>query len=804
MEIILEKRTSFLSRQILKTFFVMVLLLGVAQAQTWAAGRQQLEGHVPAVVASSPREGDVPDSTTLRLAIGLPFRNQEELQNLLKELSDPHSPQYRHFLTPEQFTERFGPTQEDYQAVIQFAQLMGLKVEKTYSNRDILDLSGPVNLIQKAFHVNLHYYRRTDGSLFYAPDTEPSVDLDVPLLHVSGLENYHRARPKMRKAYDHKPKDGTSSAVNCPGCYQGQDFRDAYIPGAPATVNGQGQSVGLFEYDGYYANDITHYKSSSDPAFSAPTPVNVLVGGFNGLPVYLSDTDEVSLDIEMVNSLAPGAQVVVYEANPNGSTDGGADDIFAAMAEPPLCYQLSSSWGGYSDAIEKSLLSQLEAQGQGYFEAAGDFGSYISNGFSGSASCGDGAENNVTDDPSLYLSIYETLVGGTILATNGPTGSPPFISWSGETTWNDGYPNDILCTYCADGAATCTTPVNVIGNLAGGGGICTNVLSIPSYQSSVPMGSNGGSTSWRNFPDLSMCAQNIFISSENGGYRSGVEGTSAASPLWAAFSALANQQAASSGRGSIGNFNPYVYTLGQNSAQYASDFHDINDGSTNFYFWPSSSGSFIAVSGFDLATGWGSPTGQSLINDLVGLAPTLTPTFTQTRTRTPTLTPTITFTPTNTPTPTPTDTPCGYPANTCTFTFTDTPTETFTHTLTFTPTLTPTVTLTPTPTITPTPTLSATPTLTQVLSSLGKAVLAPVPVSKGGTICLYPDRPIQSSQWDVFNFVGESQASLSFSTAFNNCWNTTGMGAGVYMVRVKLAYADGTHATLWKKIVITP
>jgi photosystem II stability/assembly factor-like uncharacterized protein len=117
---------------------------------------------------------------------------------------------------------------------------------------------------------------------------------------------------------------------------------------------------------------------------------------------------------------------------------------------------------------------------------------------------------------------------------------------------------------------------------------------------------------------------------------------------------------------------------------------------------------------------------------------------------------------------------------------------------------TPTPTFTITPTFTPTITFTPTVTPTQALSSLGQAVLAPVPVSKGGSICLYPDKPIQSSQWDVFNFVGQSQASLSFSTAFNNCWNTTGVGAGVYLARVKLVYADGTLKTLWQKIVIKP
>ncbi|HUO57778.1 MAG TPA: hypothetical protein VMV05_06340, partial [bacterium] len=90
------------------------------------------------------------------------------------------------------------------------------------------------------------------------------------------------------------------------------------------------------------------------------------------------------------------------------------------------------------------------------------------------------------------------------------------------------------------------------------------------------------------------------------------------------------------------------------------------------------------------------------------------------------------------------------------------------------------------------------------LSHLGQAVLAPVPVPRGGNICLYPDRPILGSQWDVFSFTGESVASLNFTNGANNCWPTSGIGPGVYSVRLKLNYADGTRSTLWKKIVVSP
>ena len=154
-----------------------------------AAGRQQLRGHVRKAFASAPLIGDVPVTQQLRLSIGLPLRNQEELSNLLKEIYDPRSAQYRKFLTPEEFTEQFGPTQGDYQAVIDFATANGLSITGSHDNRVVLGVTGSAGDIQKAFHVHLRRFQRPDGSEFRAPEDEPSVDLDIPLLYVAGLDN---------------------------------------------------------------------------------------------------------------------------------------------------------------------------------------------------------------------------------------------------------------------------------------------------------------------------------------------------------------------------------------------------------------------------------------------------------------------------------------------------------------------------------------------------------------------------------------------------------------------------------------
>ena len=107
-----------------------------------AAERQTLRGHVPAAVARLAPVDQLPGSQRMNLAIGLPLRNQEALTKLLQQIYDPGSPQYRQYLTPEQFTEKFGPTEQDYQAVIAFAQSNGLSVTHTHANRVLLDVNG--------------------------------------------------------------------------------------------------------------------------------------------------------------------------------------------------------------------------------------------------------------------------------------------------------------------------------------------------------------------------------------------------------------------------------------------------------------------------------------------------------------------------------------------------------------------------------------------------------------------------------------------------------------------------------------
>jgi hypothetical protein len=540
------------------------------------AQRQVVHGHVPAAAAGLRAIGGLADSNRMELVIGLPLRNREALTNLLNQLYDPASPNFHRYLAPEQFAERFGPSAEDYQAVMDFAASNGLRVTGTHPNRTLLDVSGTVADIQKALHLHLRTYRHpVEARSFFAPDVEPSLDLAVPVLAISGLDSYIIPHPRLARAGARDPlapRLGSGSG----GTYMGNDFRAAYVPGTSLT--GAGQSVGLWEGDGYVTSDITSYESQAGlPNVPLTT---VLIDSATGSAG--SGASEVSLDIEMAISMAPGlSRVIVYEG-PNVNNITIPNDILNRMATDNLAEQLSCSWGFDIDSNTEQIFQQYATQGQSFFLASGDSGAFTASGNPVSLS-------PPSDDP------YITVVGATTLSTSGPGGT-----WDSETVWN------WFTTRQGSGGAS-------------SGGISTSYL-IPSWQAPVSMASNQGSTTYRNLPDVAMVGDNIRVI-YGGGQTGDFGGTSCAAPLWAAFTALVNQDRTNNLRAPVGFLNPALYAIGL-GANYGSAFHDITTGNnTN----TATHTQFFAVPGYDLCTGWGTPTGTNLINLLAppGTTPNL-------------------------------------------------------------------------------------------------------------------------------------------------------------------------------------
>jgi subtilase family serine protease len=201
----------------------------------------------------------LPATNRLRLAICLPLRNTNELSSLLQEIYDPASPKFRHYPTLDQFTDRFGPAKDQYDAVKQFAQKYHLDVTGTFSNRAVLDVAGQVSDIEQAFRVNLNIYQHpTKKRTFYAPDVEPTIDAGLAVVEISGLNNYFLPRSALHPcSYDYASTEpGTGSGPN--GSFMRKNFRNAYVPGV--SLGGTGQSVGLLAFGAYYPGDFALYE----------------------------------------------------------------------------------------------------------------------------------------------------------------------------------------------------------------------------------------------------------------------------------------------------------------------------------------------------------------------------------------------------------------------------------------------------------------------------------------------------------------------------------------------------------------
>ena len=160
----------------------------------------RLQGHVPHDTAKAILLGRVDSNCPIRLALVLPLRNQSYLESLIQRLYDPRDPEYGKYLTPEQFTTMFGPTQADYDAVAAFAQEQGLTITGIHANRALLDIGGPAGTIEAAFHLHLLRYQAQDGREFHAPDVDPSVPAPIAarMTGIVGLDNAAVIRPHNR------------------------------------------------------------------------------------------------------------------------------------------------------------------------------------------------------------------------------------------------------------------------------------------------------------------------------------------------------------------------------------------------------------------------------------------------------------------------------------------------------------------------------------------------------------------------------------------------------------------------------
>lgn len=528
--------------------FALSAPLVLAQPQTL------LTRHVRDVVLNgeAPSVGRLPANQSMHIDIVLPVR--EGLDGFLREVYNPSSRSYRHFLTVEQFTEKFGPSREQWDALAHFATANGLAV--TGGSRDALDmqLKGSVAAIETAFHVSIGLYHDAIANRdFYAVDREPTVDLPFQLWHITGLDNYsipHNALS--RRDSNVKPPATTGS---CPASsFCGSDMRAAYYEGTSLT--GKGQNIGLLEFLGFDIADVnTYYTNAHQKRTAKVKGISTDGSSTSCLASQGCDDTEQTIDITQALGMAPGVTAVyLYVSNTSDSAMLGS-----MSSHKPLPLNLSSSWSWtpVDPKVDDPFFNKMAAQGQSFFQAAGDSGAWGS-GF-------------VWPNESEFV----ICVGGTDLTTKGAG-----KGWNSETVWS-----------------------------SGGGGISPDKRPIPSWQKlkGVITKANKGSTKYRNGPDVAANSNYTFYvcADQRGCTANSYGGTSFAAPMWAGYLALTNQQAAAKKDPPPGFINPAIYPLGLGKS-YATLFHDVTVGSNGF----------PATKGYDLATGWGSPNTNGLINAL--------------------------------------------------------------------------------------------------------------------------------------------------------------------------------------------
>jgi subtilase family serine protease len=524
-----------------------VATMAVASRPAWADAIPTLLGSVPAQVTQKALTyvAAPAPGRHLKLAIAMPIRDASGLDTLLARIYDPAGPDFRRYISVAAFAKRFAPSEADYQTAVSFFRSNGMTVQRVSANRLMIDVDTSVADAERVFHVKMGLYQHpTEHRLTIAPDREPTLDLAVPVSEIIGLDDLVLPMPRVAKS---TLADGDAPTGSGPhGYFIGSDVRTAYY--GQVALTGFGQSLGLMELAGYNLPDIQAYFAKLGQPLDAKVVGISTDGSPLDCPKGCNDVEQ-ALDIEYAISMAPGLkQVQVYVAN-------SPESVMAAMASDNTSLQLSTSWGWRKHLVtDEALMKEMAVQGQSYLTASGDYSSLQASG------------------PWPEEDPYITAVGGTDLVTAGPGGA-----WQAETGWS--------------GSA--------------GGPSLDARNTIPSYQVPFINQANKGSVTLRNVPDIAGDANTDNYICGQGHCDGGWGGTSFASPIWAGFIALVNQQAAAEGKPPVGFLNPALYGIGAAIAAHA--YHDELHGKSGLYH---------STRGYDLVTGLGSPRGQSFINAL--------------------------------------------------------------------------------------------------------------------------------------------------------------------------------------------
>ena len=608
--------------------FVALLAGTLSFAQTSPAARigkpvndsdvALLPGGVHPHIARALDQGSMPaDQPLHRMAIFFKpsAAQQSALDKLLLDQQNPASPNYRQWLSPEQFGARFGMNPSDLTKVSTWLASHGFQNIAIARSRNSIEFDGNAGQAAVAFHTTIHRFV-LNGETHYANTTSPRLPTAFAGM-VAGITSLNDFRPRAM-SIAHFTSSVSGSHFLAPGdlgtIYNINSLSGSGIDGTGEAIAVVGQTLLTPNDDGTHA-DIDKFR------VNAGLPAINLQFVKTGMPTYSKDdVDEANLDLEWSGAIAPKAQMIfVYSDNA----------LFASLpyiVTNNLAPVISISYGNCESQFSSTdiatlttILQQANTQGQTVTAASGD---------SGAADC-DGTSSNVSvATQGLAVDVpastpYVTGMGGSEFngdaaanVSNGVAADTQY--WKGSSS-----PSDTSATAISYIPEMVWNDTASVGTLSAGGGGVSTLFTKPTWQTGTGVPADGQ----RDVPDVSLssspdhdgyliCSQGSCVngwrqgtcssSSDPGCDLTVIGGTSAASPIFAGIMTLMNQKLGMR----LGNVNPMLYSL---AASSPSAFHDITVGNNMV---PCQSGSkdcgasgmigYNAGTGYDLASGLGS------------------------------------------------------------------------------------------------------------------------------------------------------------------------------------------------------
>ncbi|MEO8524795.1 MAG: S53 family peptidase [Caldimonas sp.] len=528
---------------------------------SFAGGALALAAH-----AAGPSLQSAPAATQqVQFEVFLPLRNVAELDRTLAQLHDENSPQFRHWLTPEQFRARFGADADSLERVQRALQRRGLEVEDVHAQG--VTVSGSAAAVRAGLGLDLRALRDSKGQsrVVAARGTALPAELANEGATIAAFRtlDIHRKHGKRLGLVNPLP----ANRYDPTGPYWFTDLKQAYEMPSYQALTGKGRTIAIVMSNDFLDSDMALYFGHEKLA--VPKIVRVPIKG--GAPFDPDASTETSLDIQQSGGIAPKATIRHYNL-PDLSDDSilraynrivqkNAADIVSSSFGGPELYFTAAYNGGtdYTELLEvyERIFKQGNAQGITFIASSGDSGGLAAislDYFSGAPT----SPHFVPGVEHPAVSPNVTAVGGTNLVTTMVTDSLQ-SKYVTENAYGDPeVPFDPYGIYFP-------TIVPVSGGYWGSGGGESVVFKKPDYQRLVPTHS-----SMRTVPDVSLqmggCPSGISQDPCGtprsasvvavGGGLFGVIGTSVSAPGFAGVLALMEE-----GLGGVrlGNVNKLIY-----------------------------------------------------------------------------------------------------------------------------------------------------------------------------------------------------------------------------------------------------